>query len=94
MIKKIVAQHVTKKLSRWYEQNLKSYLSTLPAEARASASLDKINRGYVGVIDIEISHVHFMAKGIEKDPCELMSLLLTDIYKQITDWKTGRYLAS
>jgi hypothetical protein len=94
MIKKIVVQHVTQKLSEWYKQNLTGYLSSLPDNAQASACIDKINRGYVGVIDIEISQTHFMAKAIKKDPCELISTLLNDIYRQMNDLKSGRYFAS
>ncbi len=94
MIKKLIAQHVDKKLSKWYEKSLSSYLQTLPDEAQACACIDKISRGYVGVIDIEIADTHFMAKAIKRDPCELMSTLLTEIYQQVTDWKTGRYFAS
>ena len=94
MIKKLVANHVDQNLTKWYEKSLVGYLATLPDEAQASACIDKINRGYVGVIDIELADGHFIAKAIKKDPCDLMATLLTEIYQQVIDWKTGRYFAS
>ena len=84
MIKKIISNHVDRKITNWYEATLSSFLKNLPDEVAALISIDKITRGYVAVVDIELQKIHFMAKAIRKDPIELMSILLSEIYDQMT----------
>lgn len=68
-----------------YLNKLTDLLALAPNDAQTCSLIQKLQKGYLGVLDISSKEGHYLAKATCKDPKDLVYSLLTQVFKQITN---------
>jgi hypothetical protein len=87
VIQKLVINGMSDEFKDAYLSKLSAFLEMAPEDAKTRSLIQKLRKGYVGVLDISSKEGHFLAKATCKDPNDLIFSLLVQIFRQITTTK-------
>jgi len=75
----------------FYQHTLDGLLDQVPEDASISSSIRKVNKSYVGLLNIFSTGGRFVAKALGKSPQDTVNSLVKQIQEQIRAWHRTRF---